>query len=277
MPFFEVDTGRIYYEAHGRGDPPLVLVHGLACALEDWRNQVKHFASSRRVVCLDQRGHGKSVGHAAGFDIETYGADVAALIAALRLPPAVLVGHSMGCRVVLECARTSPDVVAGLVLIDGSRIAAGKAEQAYRATRDAIAESGFEAFAERLFAQMFTPTSDPAVRDATVARALRLPAPASLELMPRMAAWDAESAEEALKSVKVPVTVVQSTHLNENRERVSLRPGDTVPWLELVRDRVPHAQVEIVAGIGHFTMLEAAEVVNAHIEALVKKLGDRLR
>ena len=140
MPYFQVDTGRIYYEAHGRGAPPMVLVHGLACALEDWRHQVAHFARSRQVVCLDQRGHGRSIDHAAGFDMATYGADLAGLVAALRLPPAVLVGHSMGCRVVLECARTSPHAVAGLVLIDGSRLATGDAEQAYRAARDAIAE-----------------------------------------------------------------------------------------------------------------------------------------
>lgn len=274
MAYFEVDTGRIYYEEHGRGDPPLVFVHGLACAHADWRNQVNHFAASRRVVCLDQRGHGRSVDHAAGFDMVTYAADVVALIAALRLPPAVLVGHSMGCRVVLECARTSPQVVAGLFLIDASRIGTRNAEHAYRATRDAIAETGFESFAERLFSQMFTPTSDPAVRDAIIARAKRLPAAAGLELMPRMVAWDAEFVEEALKSVTAPVTVLQSTNLNEHRERVSLRPGDTVSWLTLVRELVPHAHIEVVPGIGHFTMLEAADTVNAHIEALLEKLAD---
>ena len=275
MAYFEVDTGRIYYEQHGRGEPPLVLVHGLACARGDWRNQVSEFAPSRRVVCLDQRGHGQSRDHAAGFDMKTYGVDLAALIAELRLPPAVLVGHSMGCRVVLECARISPHVAAGLVLIDGSRIATGDAAHAYRATRNAIAQAGFEIFAEKLFSQMFTRDSDPSVRDAVVARAKRLPAAAGLELMPRMAAWDAEFVEEALKSVAVPVTVLQSTHLNEKRERVSLRPGETVPWLELVRDLVPHAQIEVVPGIGHFTMLEAPDVVNAHIEALLNKLGGR--
>ena len=111
MASFDIDGGQLFYAEHGSGDPPLVLVHGLGCAHEDWRNQVNHFAPSHRVVSLDQRGHGRSVGHTSGFDIGTFGADVAALIANLALPPVLLVGHSLGCRVVLECTRIAPDSV----------------------------------------------------------------------------------------------------------------------------------------------------------------------
>lgn len=267
MAVFQVDGGAIYYEQRGRGDPPLVFVHGLACALGDWRNQVSHFAPSRRVVCLDQRGHGGSDSHTSGFDITTYGADLAGLIAALRLPPALLVGHSMGCRVVLECARTSPESVAGLVLIDGSRLAAKDADSARRAIRNAIRDSGYEAFFGRLFTQMFTDASDPLVRDEIIARARRLPREVGLEIMPAMVAWDAEFAEEALGNVNVPLKVLQSTYVNENRERASLQPGETVPWLELIRELAPHAEIEIIPGVGHFTMIEAADAVNRHIEA----------
>lgn len=62
-----------------------------------------------------------------------------------------------------------------------------------------------------------------------------------------------------------------STFLNENRDRVSLQPGETAPWLELVRELVPHAEIEIVPGVGHFTMIEAADDVNRHIKAMLEK------
>ncbi len=250
----------------------MVLVHGLACAHQDWRHQVSHFAPSHRVVSLDQRGHGQSVGYESGFDIATFAADLAALIAKLDRPPAVLVGHSMGCRVILECPRIAPDSAAGLVLIDGSRLATRSADSARRATRRAMEESGYDAFFEHMFSQMFTAASDPQTRDAIIARAGRLPPAVGLALMPQMIAWDSEVAERALRSAKVPVTVLQSTHLDESRKRVPLQPGETTPWLELIRERVPHAQIEIVPGVGHFTMIEAADEVNRHMATMLDNL-----
>ena len=49
-----------------------------------------------------------SPGSAADCSIERYGADVAEVMRALALPPAMLVGHSMGCRVVVEAALQAP-------------------------------------------------------------------------------------------------------------------------------------------------------------------------
>ena len=91
-----------------------------------------------------------------------------------------------------------------------------------------------------------------------------------------MIAWDSEVAERALTSAKVPVTVLQSTHLDESRKRVPLQPGETTPWLELIRQLVPHAQIEIVPGVGHFTMIEAADEVNRHMETMLDSLVAKL-
>ena len=273
MALFDIGGGQLFYEQHGSGDPPLVLVHGLACAHQDWRHQLRHFAPSHRIVSLDLRGHGQSLGYESEFDIGTFAADLAALIAELELPPVLLTGHSMGCRVVLECARIAPDAVAGLVLIDGSRLASGNADGARRETRTAMEESGYDAFFQRLFGQMFTAASDAKTRDAIIARARRLPRAVGFELVPQMIAWDSEVAERALTSANMPMTVLQSTRLDENRNRVPLQPGETTPWLELVKELAPHAQIEIVAGVGHFSMMEAPEDVNRHMEAILEKLA----
>jgi len=269
VALFEVDGGSLYYEERGEG-LALVFVHGLACAHGDWEEQVDRFAQSHHIVSLDQRGHGRSAGHTSGFDMLTLGADLAALLAHLELPAAVLVGHSMGCRVVLECARTAPDAVAGLVLIDGSCLATASADTMRRKTRAAVAAVGYEAFFERLFTQMFTANSDAGLRDAVVARAGKIPEAAGLDLMVEMVAWDAEFAEQALSTTKVPMAILQSTHLNAQRERVSLQPGETTPWLDLAGRLAPQSEIAIVPGVGHFTMIEAADAVNRHIAAICR-------
>jgi pimeloyl-ACP methyl ester carboxylesterase len=120
---------------------------------------------------------------------------------------------------------------------------------------------------------MFTDSSDPQTRDAIIARALRLPRAVGMELMPQMVAWDGEFAEHALTSAKMPVTVLQSTRLDASRHRASLKAGETSPWLALVEKLVPHGEIVIVPGVGHFTMIEAADVVNRHMEAILEKIA----
>jgi pimeloyl-ACP methyl ester carboxylesterase len=106
--FHEVQMPLIHHVIIGQGRPPIVFVHGFACAHSDWDAQVAHFSPHHRTVAVDLRGHGASPGTADECSIERYGADVAEVIRALTLPPAVLVGHSMGCRVVIETALQAP-------------------------------------------------------------------------------------------------------------------------------------------------------------------------
>lgn len=247
----------------GAGEPALVFVHGFACSLEDWNAQIEFFSASREVLACDLRAHGRTPGRPHECSIEHYGGDVAALIGNLDLKNAVLVGHSMGCRVVLEAARLDPERVAGIVLVDGSRQGLGDPQAAERNARAAIEANGYAAFMRPFFEAMFLESSP--LSRTVVERALRLPAEVGTALLPRMARWDAGSMDAALEGVRAPVLAVQSTYLNTERQRVAMRPGDTTPWLELLRRTVKDLRIEILAGIGHFSQLEAPERLNALI------------
>jgi len=266
------DTTLLRHDRAGAGAPALVFVHGFGCSRADWAAQLAHFAGAHDCVACDLRGHGESPGRAEDCSIETYGADVARLLEALDLPPAVLVGHSMGCRVVLQAALDAPQHVAGLVLVDGSRMGAGSAEAAARRAADTISERGYRAFLKPFFEAMFLPTSDPALKARLVARAGALPESIGEALFTRMAAWDAAKAEHALASQRCPMLVIQSSYLNSERVRVPLKAGETTPWLDFVRARAPGARVEIVTGVGHFAQIEAAERVSALIGNFVAPL-----
>lgn len=99
---------------------PLLLLHGLASAARIWDLVAPMLASGRRVVALDQRGHGLSEKPDAGYDFATIVADDIAAADALRLGPRFAVaGHSWGANVALELAAAHPDRVAALALVDG--------------------------------------------------------------------------------------------------------------------------------------------------------------
>ena len=71
--------------------------------------------------------------------------------------------------------------------------------------------------------------------------------------------------DAALAAVRVPLLAIQSTTLSPESVRVSLAPGESSPWLDLVRQLVPTARVEVVTGVGHFAQIEAADRVGALI------------
>lgn len=249
----------------GQGAPPIFFVHGFACSHEDWKFQLDYFSKTHEVVACDLRGHGQTPGQPQECSIEHYGGDVAALVNNLELRNVVLVGHSMGCRVVLEAARLVPRRVSRVVLVDGSRNATGDPDVAEQDARAAVEKLGYAAFAERLFRQMFLKPS--AEADAIVARALKSSAAFGPELWPRVTRWDAGAMDAAFAAVRAPVLAIQSTTRNAQLQRTALKPGDTSPWLDYVRSK--GARVEIVPDTGHFTQLEAHTTVNRLIGRFV--------
>ncbi len=262
MPYATTRGIRLYYDQLGSGAPPLVFVHGFACDHDDWKPQVEFFQTTHTVITCDLPGHGTSEQSPDHCSIESFGADLAALLAALELPPAVLIGHSMGCRVVLQAYLDAPDRVAGLILVDGSCVGENDPQAAMDRTQQHIANVGFATMAQGLFAEMFLHNSDPALKERIIQRALKLPEAVGSPLFTRLVGWDASKMNPTLSQVTVPMCVLQSTYFNSERVRVSLQPSDRTPWMEQVRHHIPSAHIDVISDIGHFPMLEAADVVN---------------
>jgi pimeloyl-ACP methyl ester carboxylesterase len=100
--------------------PALLLLHGLASALQIW-DLVAPLLAERgyEVVALDQRGHGQSSQPEAGYDFATIIADDVAIIHQLGLTRYAIIGHSWGASVALEYASTHPAEVSALLLVEG--------------------------------------------------------------------------------------------------------------------------------------------------------------
>jgi 3-oxoadipate enol-lactonase len=117
MPKIQIRDIRIYYESIGEGQP-LVFIHGLGSSTKDWEKQVAFFSSRYRVVTFDCRGHGQSDKPRGRYSIRTFAEDTAALIKALGIAPAHIVGLSMGGMIAFQLAVDEPDMVKTMVIVN---------------------------------------------------------------------------------------------------------------------------------------------------------------
>jgi non-heme chloroperoxidase len=112
------DGTEIFYKDWGTGQP-IVFHHGWPLSGDDWDGQMMFFLEQGyRVIAHDRRGHGRSTQTATGNEMETYAADVDALVTALDLKDAIHVGHSTGGgEVIRYVAKYGKGRVAKAVLI----------------------------------------------------------------------------------------------------------------------------------------------------------------
>ena len=259
----------ILHVVTGKGHPVVVFVHGFGCALSDWDAQVAHLSTRHLTVAVDLRGHGASPGMAADCTVERYGADVAEVMKALALSPAVLVGHSMGCRVVIEAALQAPAHAAGIVLIDGSQFASAM-EMTLRETF--ATPGGYSTLTRRWFEEMFTAKSNAAVVASAVERAERLPRSLGEKLLLDMLRYDVGRLSTSLADLRVPVMALQTTYSNEQRERRPMSKGQTTPYLEMLHARIPSVWIEIIEDTGHFPQVDEIAQTNALLDSFLASL-----
>lgn len=100
--------------------PPIVLVHGTLGYYGEWRNQVADFSSGRRTISYSRRYHvpNPRVEDGQTYSPQLHAADLTAFIRALHLGPVDLIGSSYGGSVVIELARSHPEMVHALVLAE---------------------------------------------------------------------------------------------------------------------------------------------------------------
>jgi pimeloyl-ACP methyl ester carboxylesterase len=121
MPTFNHGSVEIAYLDEGQGDP-IILIHGFASSKDvnwaqtSWFTTLK--GAGRRVIALDNRGHGQSAKlyDPAEYHTAKMASDVRALMAHLGLGRADVMGYSMGARISAFLALESPEMTRSIVL-----------------------------------------------------------------------------------------------------------------------------------------------------------------
>lgn len=253
----------IVYDVHGSADPDagastIVLIHGWSCDRSYWDAQIEPLAARYRVVTLDLAGHGDSGRERENWTIASYGADVAAVVEALDLQRAILVGHSMGGDVAVAAARLVPDRVAGMVWVDTYRqLGSPRSPEEIAAfvapLRDDFATNAYAFVSQNLF----HPDADSALVER-VARDMS-------EAPPAVAIPSIESS--FAHGAVVPVVLRDELDLPV----VAINPDDGTTDIGSMEGY--GVEVVMMPDVGHFLMMEDPQGFNELLGEVLARLG----
>lgn len=239
-----------------------VLVHGLASNARLWDGVGDRLAElGHASVAVDQRGHGRSSKPDDGYDFETVSNDLAAVIEQALGRPAVVAGQSWGGNVVVEFARRHPDLVSGIVCVDGGFIQLADAFPVWNDPRAALAPPDFTGFTMEQM-KMMSKTRFADWPQSAIAGQLanfeavdghvraRLSRSNHMRILRHL--WE-HRADDAAREVKVPALVLAVGRSEPGREErvdsfVNALPDGRLTWMDAHHD--VHAQhPELVADL----------------------------
>jgi pimeloyl-ACP methyl ester carboxylesterase len=245
----------MYYEIHGSGRP-LVLLHGNLSAIgTSFGKVLPQLAATRRIIAVEQQGHGHTADIDRPFSIAQWAQDTTALLHHLLIEQADFFGYSSGGAVALELALRSPALVRKLVLAGGT----------------SYSRDGF--YPELLKASESMKPEDLDGSPFQQEYARIAPHPEQWHrLVAKIADLDRVSGDwsgEALASIKAPALLIIG-------DSDIVRPEHTVAMFRLLGGGVPgdlvglpRSQLAILPGTTHVTLTDRAEWLVSMIEAFL--------
>jgi pimeloyl-ACP methyl ester carboxylesterase len=277
----------------GRG-APVVALHGLTASYVNFIGIAERLEGRRALFALDLRGRGDSDKPDGPFGLDQHARDVAAAMRALDLGPSVIVGHSMGAFIATALAAQNPELVAGLILIDGGYLldmpAEANAEQvldtvlAQRITQLQETYPSREVYREFWRARPNFPPADwgpwtEAFLNYEVGGEAPLLRPKASESAVRFDVAESFKTAEItarLKTLRVPVMLLRA-ETGFALDRPPLIPDSAV---EQMRTFLPSLQDEMISDTTHYTIVlgergasRVADVIDEFSARCESKMG----
>lgn len=251
------DGTKIAYTARGARGPALVFVHGWTGDAGVWDAQVDVFSLRYRVITLDLAGHGKSAGTRKEWTIPRFGEDVLAVLKALKVRHAVLVGHSMGGPVILEAARMATGgEVAALVPVDTlHKLDRSMSPEQVQAFVGILKKDFAVGCRDVLAPHLFALGTDPALKTKILDKMTAAPPETAVPAMESLLKWDPRG---WAGSLSCPVRAINA----------DLAPTDTEANRKFIKD----FEVVVLKGRGHYPMMEAPEEFNRALQQVLDRL-----
>jgi pimeloyl-ACP methyl ester carboxylesterase len=247
----------LYYEIHGSGGTPVVLIHGSFCTIEICFGQViPTLAQKRQVIAFEQQGHGRTrLVPKHPFTVTQMVKDTVAVMNKLGVKKADIVGYSTGAAVALELVLSHPNLVNKVTVISGVYDKSG---------------------ARKELLEMMPKLTAEMMKQSPWYDAYKKVAPVDTfdQLVERVKSIDDSKShpEKSIRALKSPVQLIVADsdilYLNHAVKFFQLLggdvPGDMVPR--------PKSQLAIVPGATHVTMmLEKAPLVTGMIVSFLEE------
>jgi pimeloyl-ACP methyl ester carboxylesterase len=264
-----IDTGEVelWFERTGNG-PDVLLIAGLGDPLEAWQFQLDGLSGRYRLTAFDNRGTGRTPLPEVPLTVATMAEDAAALLRALEVPSAHVVGFSGGSLIAQELALRHPELVRSLVLVSSWARPDAYMRSMFESWRW-MAESApnERAFLEAFLVWVYTARAH---ADGTVAQiveeALAFQHPASTEAIQRtIDAYLAHETADRLHAIKVPTLVLAGG------QDIITPPR----YGRLVAERIPGARLEVLPEEAHQPFQEVPDEFNARVDAFWREVEAR--
>ena len=237
MTRVEAGTHTLAIDASGTGPPDFVCIHGLVDTLRIWDRLSVPLAERGRVVRLDQRGHGRSTTPPGPYRREDLAGDVRRVLDAEKIERAILIGHSLGGIVAMTTALAFPERVAGLVLLGTASHCNERVVGWYERIAGAAETDGLEGLARTIYGKDSRRRVEGDPRGiAHVTRTLK-------------------SLYEDPLTPKLPSLLAPALLIVGEKDPMGARAS------EIIRDQLPLGTLEVLSGLGHWTHVEAPELV----------------
>lgn len=109
---------KLFYREFGEGDP-IILLHGLFGSSDNWVSFSRKLSSdiNKKIIIPDLRNHGQSPHHP-NFRLEALVDDLKELISDLKLEKPIVVGHSLGGKILLKTLEENPTLFSKIIIVD---------------------------------------------------------------------------------------------------------------------------------------------------------------
>jgi 3-oxoadipate enol-lactonase len=258
----KVDGIELNYTVTGEGRA-LALAHSLGMDGTLWDAQVRHFGGQYRVLTYDARGHGASDKPPGPYSVERFGEDFYGVLRAAGIERAVVVGLSMGGMAAQALAAAHPEAVEALVLADTTCWYGENATREWEPRAVAAEENGLASLVDFQLTRWFADRTRAEQQDVCDHATRVFLANDIAAYAASCRALGAMDLREKTASIRCPTLILVG------EEDYATPPA----MAEDLHQRIPGSEMVVLPGVRHLSTVEAPEVVDAHIERLLGRLG----